>query len=1105
MKITLFLCLFSVIQVLALPSVGQAKFNLKMENTSIEDVLRNLEENSSYHFFYKSEDLAGKQKINIDVERKNVFEVLDEILPDLQLSYEAFDKYIAIKATETSKGSYQSGADQKLVTGKVTNEQREPLPGVTVIIKGTNNGTVTNVDGNFSLSDVTSDDVLIFSFVGMTTLEVLVGEQTSINIELAADAIGIEEVVAVGYGIQKKENLTGAVASVNMEELSNRPTSNMVNSLQGVAPGVFISSPGGQPGADQGNILVRGIGSFQNSSPLIIMDGVSITLQDMASLNPNDIKNISVLKDAASAAIYGSRAANGVILITSKEGKNQKSGIRLDSYYGFQSATVLPELVNAEQYARLANEARINGGQAPYFSEEQISLMMNDDPYDGFDNVDWIDQTFRTAPLTSHTLTFNKGDEKLSTTLSLGYLKQDGIMIKTGTERINFRGRVDYDITNFLRIGMNLNGYRTNNNQFLGSVGGTDGSIMRRLVRTPPSAPVYYQSGGYFSEFDNVPGYNTIQNPLRIADGGTDDELSRRIISSVYASIQLAHGLTLKTQLSYNYLNRDQEIWNKRQIIYDDNGDLVVDTGKNALRNTAFNREEYQNETFLTYEKLFADKHDFKFLAGYSFYKLNTNQYSAYGEDLPNNTIKVLNATSANFSVSGSKWSNALESWFGRVNYIFNEKYLFEGNVRYDGSSRFNEENRWGVFPSVSAGWIVSKENFLSGLSWLDQLKLRGSWGLLGNQNINDSYPYIQTYDVGQNYLFGSVPSLTGGVAVTNIANNAATWESAETFNIGLDATLFKRLNVNFDYFDKITNDVLIQLPIPGTLGNVSAPYVNDATIQNKGWEAVISYRNSFNKLTYNISFNISNVKNEIIDLKGQEFYLDNRIHREGEPFGSWFGLKAIGIFKAEEELQNAAFQHNQTTLGDIHYADLSGPNGEPDGIIDSYDRTIIGNSFPEYVYGFNLGLNFKGFDANAFFQGVKNVDIYSSETAENTGSNNAYYTWTTRWLDRWTPENPDSQLPRLRTVWEQNELVSSFWLEDASYLRLKNIEIGYTLPNALTSKFKISKLRLYAGGQNLFTWTKLKNYDPEKRTNDVRNESYPQTKVVQFGINCEF
>jgi TonB-linked SusC/RagA family outer membrane protein len=1078
----------------------------------VVEVLRQIEENSDFRFFFLREQVDVERKVTVTAREATVEQILEELFRGEPVSYEfANEALIVLTRSDNPLGSVsgylQGNMQQPAVSGTITDESGQPLPGVTVVVKGTTQGTVTNANGNYSITNIPENATLVFSFVGMRTQEVLVGNQTKVDVTMEEDVIGIEEVVAVGYGVQKKENLTGAVTSVGMEEIANRPTSNFVNSLQGMAPGIFVNSPGGQPGADLGDILIRGIGSFQNSSPLIIMDGVTITLQDMASLNPNDIKNISILKDAASAAIYGSRAANGVILITSKEGKNQKAGIRLDSYYGFQSATVLPELVNAEQYTRLANEARINGGQAPYFSVDQIALMMNDDPYDGFDNVDWIDQTFRTAPLKNTTLTFNKGNEKLSTTLSLGYLKQDGIMIKTGTERFNFRGRTDYDVTDFLKIGINLNSYRTNNDQFLGSVGGTDGSMMRRLVRTPPSAPVYYQSGGYFSEFDNVPGYNTIINPLRIADGGTDKELSRRIISSVYASIQLAKGLNLKTQLSYNYINRDQEIWNKRQIIYDDNGDLVVDTGKNALRNNSFNREEYQNETFLTYEKLFAYKHDFKFLAGYSFFKLNTNQFSAYGEDLPNNTIKVLNATSANFSVSGNKWSNALESWFGRVNYIFNEKYLFEGNVRYDGSSRFSEENRWGVFPSFSAGWIVSKENFLSRLSWLDHFKIRGSWGLLGNQNINDSYPYIQTYDVGQNYLFGpaSSPSLTGGIAVTNIANNAATWESTETYNIGIDATFFRRLNVNFDYFDKITNDVLIQLPIPGTLGNVSAPYVNDATIQNKGWEGVISYQNNFNKLIYNISFNISSVKNEIIDLKGQEYYPDNRIHREDEPFGSWYGLEAIGIFKTEEEVQNAPFQHGQTAPGDIRYADLSGPNGEPDGIIDSYDRTIIGNSFPEYMYGFNLGLNFKGFDANAFFQGVQNVDIYSSETAENTGSNNAYYTWTTRWLDRWTPENPDSKLPRLRTVWEQNELVSSFWLEDASYLRLKNIEIGYTLPNALTSKLKISKLRLYAGGQNLFTWTKLKNYDPEKRTNDVRNESYPQIKVIQFGVNCEF
>ncbi len=1102
MRLTVFLILISVSQVFGGKSYSQiTELSLNLKNVTVQQVLDEIEEQSEFYFLYSSKLIDVTRKVDVDVENRKIDEILDQVFTGTGVNYAVMDRQILLSSLEINPP-----ASQLIVNGKVTGTDGVGLPGVNISIKGTSTGTITDIEGNYTIQVDNAEIILVFSYVGYLTQEIRVGTQQTIDVQLVVDITGLDEIVVIGYGTQKKVNLTGAVSDVDFVDLANKPGSNLLQSLQGEVAGIFVTSPGGQPGVDRGNIRIRGIGTFDNPDPLVIIDGITVDLTDLSALNPNDVKSISVLKDAASAAIYGSRAANGVILVTTKEGKKGTTSIRYDGYFGSQQATILPNLLNAEDYAMLANEARINSGNAPYFSSDQIALMMNDDPYDGFDNVDWVDKTFNTAPISSHTLSFNGGTERLSTQLSVGYLSQDGIMIGSGSERYTFRGRIDFDINNWFSVGMNVTGYLTDTKNLAEGVGGQDNSIMRRLARTPPSAPVKYENGNYFVEFEDVPGYSTILSPLRLASRGYMNNEANRLISSIYGDFNILEGLKLKTQLSYNFRNIDVERWVDHEVIENDDGIVLADNGFNRLTNTQVDNEQYQFEAFLTYTKLLAENHDFNMIVGYSFYHDEGQSIQAYGEALPNNEIHVLDAATANYGVSGSAFESALNSVFGRINYSFRSKYLVEGNIRYDGSSRFNKENRWGLFPSVSFGWRISEESFMSSLEFIDNLKLRGSWGRLGNQNINNYYPYTPTYDVGQNYLFGNVgnPTLTSGVAVTTIANDEITWETTESIDFGIDATFFKGLDFSFDYFVKTTTDVLLQLPIPATLGDVNAPFQNAGEIQNKGWESIVNYRNHVGQLFFTVGFNLSNVENKIIDLKGQEFYPTNRIHTEGEPFGAWYGYNTIGIFQSQEEIDDAPFQHAQTAPGDIQYADLSGPDGTPDNVINSYDRTVIGNNFPEYVYGFNAGLDFKGFDLKIFFQGVKNVDVYSSQTGEHTG-NSSYVNWTKEWLNRWTAENPSADYPRLRNNWDQNELVSDFWLHDGSYLRLKNLELGYTLPKPITNRVGIDMVRIYIGGQNLLTWTKVKNYDPERIDSEIRNEFYPQLKIYQVGINCQF
>ena len=1113
MKLTAFLLLVSVAGVLANKSYSQTKMlNLNMRDVTVKEILNSIEKQSEFYFLFSENLVDTERKVNIEIDNQKIEQALNLLFEGTDVSYSIRDRIIVLTTPEVLSEESEL-FQQKSISGTVTDEAGQSLPGVTVLIKGTTNGTVTNTDGNYSLTNIPDDATLVFSFVGMISQEILVDTQTSIDITMIVDAIGIEEVVAIGYGTQKKVNLTGSVSNVDFESIANRPASNSVNALVGTIPGMTVVQGGGQPGNDQASINIRGIGSINASSdPLVIIDGVTSSLSDFALLSPHEIKEISVLKDASSAAIYGSRAANGVILITTKSGNKEGINVSLNTYWGMQEATVLPQVLDAWDNALLENEARENAGLPKYFTDEHIALMKNNDPSDGFSNTNWAEQVIKTSPVQNYNLGINAGNKKLKVFTGLNYFKQDGIIINTSSERFNLRNKLDFVVNDNIKFGLNVSAMKQKGLQsainertspnFGDGIGGNTWTMMSTVFVTPQFFPIYYNNGNYFMELE-VPGYQRMNNPVMAANYGSIERNTKDFVSALTAEIKFGD-FTFNSLLSYKYNDQYVKQWKPRQMIENDNGIIIWDTSFAMLSQSFLYSNMAQIENYLNYSKKFADSHFISILAGHTFLDNNSTFFRAYGENFPSNSIQVLNASSADSQRAyGYDSSYSLQSFFGRLNYSFKNKYLIESNLRYDGSSRFAKEYRYGFFPSFALGWRISEESFLKDISAIDNLKLRGSWGILGNQAIGSNYAFASVYSTSASYLVNG--QLVTGAAVTEMANNSISWESTKTLNTGIDLSLFGHLNLTFDYFIKDTEDMLIKLPIPITLGALNEPYQNIGKIQNKGWEFALQYNNNINQLNYNFEFNIGKIKNSAIDLNNQEWYINDQIIREGESLYSWYGYRTNGIFQNQQEIDEAATQTPAALPGDIRYVDVNGIDGIPDGKIDSYDRTIIGKSFPEISYGFNGGLAYKNFDFNVFFQGVAGVEINNYSVINHTGAGSHPKNWTVEWMNRWTPENPSDKYPRLDANRANNGYFSDFWLEEGSYLRLKNLEFGYTFSQNIMNKVGIENLRVYFGGQNLITFTNLKHFDPERSINQVRSEFYPQLRVYQIGFNLTF
>ena len=963
----------------------------------------------------------------------------------------------------------------------------EPLIGANVVVKGTTNGTVTDLDGKFTL-EAAPNDILVISSIGFKSLEIKASDAAKGKITLQEDTQALDEVVVVGYGVQKKANLTGSVAHISAEAIESRSVASVSAALAGQIPGVTAIQSSGAPGSQTASITIRGTNSINGGSPLVIVDGVP---GSMNTIDPQDIESLTVLKDAASSAIYGVQAANGVILITTKKGKKgDKARINYSGSVAWSAPVALLKFLGAGDYAMLYNEAVKNENPnaiLPY-TEEDIQNYRNGTLPD----TDWYDETFKKNALeTYHNLSINGGSEKTSYNASIGYTRQDGLIDVNKYDRFNGRISVDSDINKWLTAGLNVSGYRGTKND------GWEGyaSLRQYCNRLAPIYPVYNDDGSFY--------YSGLNNPVaHLNNTGFTRQVDQQLNATAYAKVNILPELNVKALFSVRNDTRNNEGFKK--LLEYGTGNNTFNSGLREGYQKYYDWNWYTTQVLANYNKTFG-KHSLTALAGfeqiYYNYKYTEATRKGGGNDELTESLNTLDKSSQTNKNGGHE--TARRSYFGRVQYDFNNKYLFEANLRADASSRFPKDSRWGYFPSVSAGWRITEESFVkdADIKWLSNLKIRAGWGQTGNEELSDSdiYPSIATYAYGS-YMFGN--SLYSTAYETRYVNSQLKWATVTNYEGAIEAGfLNNRLGFELAVYKKKTKDMLLYLPVQGVLG-MDAPAQNAGSMQNTGFDLSLFHNNRINKdFSYAVNLNIAYVKNKITDMCGTEgenpddskyWYL------EGYALGSFYGYEAIGYFNTEEELANDAKRTGTEQLGDIKYRDLNN-----DGKIDAAnDRKVIGKDKPSWTGGLNIALYYKDFDFSAFFQGA--FDVYGYYTGE---SSYAFYNSgkvLERHLDRWTPENHNASYPRITKDSQINFSTSSFWLQDASYVRLKNISLGYNIPSVLTQKIGIDKVKVYISGENLLTFSGLEGIDPEAPASN-RGAYYGNVKKVSLGLKVSF
>ena len=981
--------------------------------------------------------------------------------------------------------------------GVVKDAMGETVIGASVVVKGTTNGTITGIDGDFTLSGVSEGSILVISYVGYVTQEVKFNGQP-LNVILKEDSQTLEEVVVVGYGVQKKANLTGAVATVNAKALESRPVSSVSAAIAGQMPGVTAIQSSGAPGSQAADITIRGKNSINAASPLVIVDGVP---GSMNTIDPNDIETFTVLKDAASAAIYGVQAANGVILITTKQGKKgEKTRVTYSGNVSWSSPVAKRELVNAYEYAVLYNEATLNENPNAtlMFSPEEIE----DYRTGALPSTDWYEAAIKKSAIeTMHNVSISGGTEKTTYNASLGYIYQDGLTADNDYSRFNARMNLNSEISKYIKVGINASGYRgVSNDAWNGFV-----SVYQGVTREKPTNKVYNEDGSYT--------YSGVDNPVAIQGdkSGFRRNTQQEINLTGHATIQILPELSIKGVYSVRNYTSNQDGF-KKHFTYG-SGSNAYDSGLREGYDKYYNHNYYTGQVLINFNKSFG-KHNISALAGFEsyehIYKYTEATRQGGGSDELPESLNTLDQSSQKNKDGG--YEMARLSYFGRIQYDYAGKYLFEANLRSDASSRFPKDNRWGVFPAFSAGWRISEEAFIKdNVDWLSNLKLRLGWGKTGNEELksDDIYPAVPTYtyniaDNATKYLFNN--TLYSAIYEARYVNNNLKWATVTNYELGLEAGFLNNMiNFELSVYKKKTNDMLLYLPIQGVIG-MNAPAQNIGSVQNTGFDFLINHNKQINKdWNYSVSLNVSYVKNEITDMAGTEGPTSNdKIwNLEGYPIGSYYGYVADGFFNTEEDLLNCPKRlaviegFNNIQPGDIKYKDLDG-----DKKITEKDRTVIGKNFPSWTGGLNLSVGYKNFDLSALFQGAFDVDgYYTSEAAY------AFYNGATalkRHLDRWTPDNHNASYPRVTRSSQTNFVTSSFWLQDASYVRLKNLTLGYTLPQAWLTKAGISNAKVFLTGENLFTLTGLDGgIDPEESSE--RGWSYSNVKKLSVGVKLSF
>ncbi|WP_280229977.1 SusC/RagA family TonB-linked outer membrane protein [Bacteroides fragilis] len=1002
-------------------------------------------------------------------------------------------------------------------SGIVTDEVGEPLVGVSVLVKGTTLGSITDLKGRFSL-DVPEGSTFEISYIGYKT-QIVKAERTPMNIVLKEDTQKLDEVVVVGFGTQKKVNLTGAVSAVTGDDISKRPVANAAILLQGQIPGLRVNQGLGQPGGEGTSFRIRGQGTFSSagSDPLILINGVP---GSMTNLDPSVIESVSVLKDAASAAIYGARAANGVILVTTKQGAvGDKVSISYHGNIGLHTPTKLYDrITNSAEYMELANLAWKNSGTGKQYTQDQINLYRNNVGDPQYPNFDWQDYMFRTAVVQTHNLSMAGSTEKTTYNVALNFVDQPGTMRGFKYRKYNATIDLTARITNFIKVGTYANLMYGETEQ---PRQGQNDAFLSTLSQAPTYMPWLPDDGTgirrWTSSAYSFESHNK-NMPAIIGENAMKRDNNFDINAQLWLEINLAKGLTWYTKGAARLQSNKSKDWRgSTTYTYDyHTGEKSSELDKGGLGlSVGDSRRFYTNlYSYLKYDlSLVENAHNFSLMVGYNQESEKYETLNAYRKDFAFD-LPVLNAGgTADWSNSGGEEEWAIQSLFGRFNYNFKERYLFEANMRYDGTSRISDENRWGVFPSFSVAWRATEEEFIKkmNLNWLNNFKLRGSWGQLGNQNIG-LYPYQAMISGVDDYPFTKTSDgVVIGYQQTAYANRNIKWETTTITDIGFDLQVFDGLSVTFDWYKKTTDDILRSSQVSSLLG-LSAPTVNNGSVENKGIEVALNYANMVKRgtlkgLRYNAGVYFDRSRNKLTEFGAEEIG-SYSIKREGLPYDEYYMLECIGVFADQAEINASPKQFNDNTQpGDLKYKDISGPDGKPDGVIDNYDRRTFSGRFPGFEYGINASATWKGFDLSLIGQGVADKKYYTTDWGvqpfmQGASPNKDYI------KHMWTEENPyGAKHPKL--YWQdmgggKNTRPNSYYLKDASFFRLKNVTLGYTLPRVWTEKANISKVRIYFSGDNLLTLTPYKGLDPE-RNGDGRDAIYPQNRIYSFGLNVEF
>lgn len=1122
MRLTIILLLAGMMHVTASVYSQTTKLNVDARNQKIVDVLRIIENQSDFRFFYKNEQIDANRIVNVDAENRTIKEILENLFEETNVTYKFLeDKLILLSvkgSVEKSSSSFQEQQQQQQqsISGKVSDNKGEPLPGVTVIIKGTTQGTVTNSDGNYTIANIPENAILVFSFIGMKSTEISTSGKSIVDVVLLNETIGLEEVVAIGYGVQKKSVVTGAISGISAKELENKPIYKVEQALQGRTSGLTVMASSGEPGATS-TIRIRGTTSINNSDPLYVIDGVPVEVSNsnIDFINPSDIESIEVLKDAASAAIYGARAAAGVILVTTKRGKVGTLNVNYSGYYGVQSPWNKVDLLNADQYSTIMNEARANSGLDPLVTASSIGK-----------GTDWQEELFnRSAMVQNQELSIMGGSEKNTFFTSFGYFEQEGIVASeiSKYKRFNFRINSDFKFNDWIKAGESIS------YSYIRNLAGS-GGLLNTAANIDPITPVVITDSNVannapYSAFNvirnengnpyGISEYISFDNPVASINNRLGNyNYQHNIISNFFLELEPIKDLKIRSSFGATMEFVGNESFTP---IYYLNAQSRNDvTSYTRSNGTIFN---WNWENIISYSKSFGN-HNLTALMGTGNYVYNIGKdINLTYYDIPATTF---DEASMNFSVAGNnrvgvgseQIEHKLNSVYGRVIYDYKEKYMFTAIIRRDGSSRFGPNNKYGVFPSFSLGWVPSQEEFWPENSFINFMKFRGSYGVTGTDHIAD-FKYVSTVSSGRNYPFG-YDSFYIGNNTDSPANPDLKWEETSQLNFGIETTILNDFRLTFDWFDKKTTGMLLPIQTPEYMGLIQQAIGNIASMYNRGVEFELGYRKKIGQVNLDLSGNLSYVENEVTDLGETEFISGATIFAGayeitrssvGNPFNSFYGFETNGVFQNEAEV--AAYVNNTGQMyqpdaqpGDYKWVDL-----DDDGAITSDDRTFIANSMPKWTYGFMASVDYKGFDLYLFGQGSGGNKVFNAVRRVDYPTGN----YQVNILDRWHGEGTSNTHSRV-TIGDTNgnyERPHTQQLYDASYFRIKTVQLGYTFPDYVSSKIGAQKIRVYVGANNLLTFTKYWGWDPEiggsASDMGIDRGTYPQARSFMLGLNLNF